>query len=305
MAKYFPGDRLGKRKILFIEEKGHDNNNKRLGRFQCPDCDSTEWITRVSDVANNKSKRCLNCKPQAQSGLNNSIFQDLTGKRYGNLLVLGLAEADKQKKHKNIWKCECQCTDKNIVYVSTNQLNFKNITSCGCGRRKDLTGKRFGKLIALYPTERRTNNQSVIWHCKCDCGNDCEYSVDRLERGEAVSCGCLVSKGEEKLKKILQNLDIFFIQQYKFLDCMNPKTGCSLYFDFYLPDYNCCIEYDGEQHFHYADSGWNTKENFEKNKYRDDVKNQYCKKNNIKLIRIPYWDYDKLNTDFLLQKIKE
>lgn len=303
MTKYHPGDRLGSRKILFLEESGHDNHNKRLGKFQCPDCGSKEWVTRVSDVANNKSKRCLTCKPEAQSGLNNPFTENLTNKKYGKLLVLELAGQDRQQKNKNIWKCECQCRDKTIVYASTNQLKFKNITSCGCGRRKDIANKRFGKLIALYPTKKRSENQSVVWKCQCDCGNKCEYSVDMLEKGDAISCGCSSSKGELKIKTILQNLNVPFIQQYKFSDCINPKTNCKLLFDFYLPINNVCIEYDGQQHFYYLNSGWNTKENFEKTQYRDNIKNQYCENHKIKLIRIPYWDYDKLNKEYLKERI--
>lgn len=67
--------------------------------------------------------------------------------------------------------------------------------------------------------------------------------------GKTQSCGCLVSKGEEKINFILQELKIKFNTQKTFNDCINPKTNTKLRFDFYLPDYNCCIEYDGKQHY--------------------------------------------------------
>ena len=79
-------------------------------------------------------------------------------------------------------------------------------------------------------------------------------------------------------------------------------------FDFYLPDYNTCIEYDGEQHFHTPNnktSTYFTKEKIDEIQYRDSIKNQYCKDNNIKLIRIPYTDYNLLNEKYLLDKINE
>lgn len=63
------------------------------------------------------------------------------------------------------------------------------------------------------------------------------------------SCGCLNSKGEEKITQILLKLNIIFYKEYQFIDCINPKTNTKLRFDFYLPDYNCCIEYDGKQHY--------------------------------------------------------
>lgn len=89
--------------------------------------------------------------------------------------------------------------------------------------------------------------------------------------------------------------------EYTFKNCVNPKTNNVLFFDFYLPDYNICIEYDGEQH--YKKTRW-SHDDFEERKYRDSIKNQYCLNNDIPLIRIPYWDYDKLDKNYLLQLIE-
>lgn len=57
--------------------------------------------------------------------------------------------------------------------------------------RKDLTGRRFGKLLVLSPTDRRMDSGSIVWKCKCDCGNGAEVSARRLIRGKVRSCGCL------------------------------------------------------------------------------------------------------------------
>ncbi|WP_434310037.1 AP2/ERF family transcription factor [Hominifimenecus sp. rT4P-3] len=58
-------------------------------------------------------------------------------------------------------------------------------------RKRDLSGQRFGKLVALTPTDQRIDNGSVVWHCQCDCGNTADVSARRLVRGKACSCGCL------------------------------------------------------------------------------------------------------------------
>lgn len=71
------------------------------------------------------------------------------------------------------------------------------------------------------------------------------------------------------------------------------------YFDFYIEN-KYLIEYDGEQHFNYKNEGWNIQENFNKTKERDLIKNQWCKQNNIPLIRIPYWKLDTLKLDDLI-----
>ena len=98
---------------------------------------------------------------------------------------------------------------------------------------------------------------------------------------------CNESKGENLINSILVNFNLEFIRQHKFEDCTNTLKGkkCRrLPFDFYLPSKKIAIEYDGQQHFLpvWGDIG------LEKIKKTDRLKNIYCKKNNIKLIRIPY-----------------
>lgn len=56
---------------------------------------------------------------------------------------------------------------------------------------KDLTGQRFGKLIAIRPTEKRAYGGNIVWECKCDCGNTCYVSAHDLKHGNVKSCGCL------------------------------------------------------------------------------------------------------------------
>ena len=64
-------------------------------------------------------------------------------------------------------------------------------------------------------------------------------------------------------------------------------------FDFYLPQLNKCIEYDGGQHYFpvdFAGKGMeHAEEQFRKTQYRDKIKNDYCKNNGISLLRIPYF----------------
>lgn len=57
-------------------------------------------------------------------------------------------------------------------------------------RSVDLTGRRFGKLIALAPTDKRMDEGSVVWLCQCDCGKQTEVSARKLTRGTVTNCGC-------------------------------------------------------------------------------------------------------------------
>jgi hypothetical protein len=95
---------------------------------------------------------------------------------------------------------------------------------------------------------------------------------------------CNESKGENIISKFLENKNIIYHKQYKFNDC---KYKRKLPFDFYLPEYNTCIEYDGKQHFEIIEY-WGGLKNFEEIKLKDKIKTDYCYNNNINLIRIKY-----------------
>ena len=108
------------------------------------------------------------------------------------------------------------------------------------------------------------------------------------------SCGCIQgSAGEQRIHHHLFNRNIKFEREKTFNNCLNPNTNMHLRFDFYLPDYNCCIEYDGEQHFKESSM---CGDSLEDRQIRDQIKTQYCKDNGIKLIRIPYTKYDNIET---------
>ena len=101
---------------------------------------------------------------------------------------------------------------------------------------------------------------------------------------------CNESRGEKLVNSILIKNNISFNRQKKFKDCHNTKEGKScrrLPFDFYLPNFNTVIEYDGKQHFEPIDA-FGGEKGFSMVKKNDKIKNDYCKTNNIKMIRIPY-----------------
>jgi hypothetical protein len=107
---------------------------------------------------------------------------------------------------------------------------------------------------------------------------------------------CQESRGEQSIRDYLINNNIFFISQYKFNNCKDKR---SLPFDFALfkdeekAKLMLLIEFDGRQHYEWI-KGWITKKSFETLQIHDQLKNEYCKKHNIKLLRIPYWDYDNI-----------
>jgi very-short-patch-repair endonuclease len=111
--------------------------------------------------------------------------------------------------------------------------------------------------------------------------------------GRTKSCGCInYSIGEKNIAELLEQNNIAFIREYKFQDLNNYR------YDFYLPEYNRLIEFDGKQH--YIDSGTWDKDTLKERQDRDKEKNQYALNRNIDLVRIPYWQRDKITLDMIL-----
>lgn len=96
---------------------------------------------------------------------------------------------------------------------------------------------------------------------------------------------CKISKGERDIIQILKKYNINFKHEHKFENCKSLKNY-PLRFDFYLPDYNMCIEFDGRQHFEESNHFGN--ESFLNTQQNDLIKNEYCKNNFVYLLRIKY-----------------
>lgn len=128
-----------------------------------------------------------------------------------------------------------------------------------------------------------TTNNLII---QCSCGNTYTTSLSNYKMmtyKQCPHCRHSYSIGERIIERFLNVSNIEYIKQKTFEDC---KDEIVLPFDFYLPYYNCCIEFDGQGHFAPV---WGEK-SFTLLKKHDEIKNNYCANNNIKLLRIPYWD---------------
>lgn len=104
---------------------------------------------------------------------------------------------------------------------------------------------------------------------------------------------CKSSKGEKEVRRVLKKYGIKFKEQYRIKECRDKRP---LPFDFYIPKYNLCIEYDGELHYQKWHKSNTSQLKLEKTQYHDKIKTDYCKQNNIKLLRIPYWEKDNIET---------
>lgn len=119
---------------------------------------------------------------------------------------------------------------------------------------------------------------------------------------------CSSPKGELIILKYLEDNNIPYIPQYTHDLCRNPNTKRKLSFDFYLPTYNICIEFDGLQHYKPFAFGSDRSEstmikNLKTTQEKDEIRNIFCKNNNIHLLRIPYWEMNNI-PNILMNNIK-
>lgn len=115
-------------------------------------------------------------------------YSELIGSRYSSLIVLG---KDKTKHGRVLCKCDCG----NVTSVMTYDVKNGHTKSCGCMKNKptfeDLSGRRFGRLVAIRPVGRRVGRSNMNWECACDCGNVSSVSSSDLKSLHIQSCGCL------------------------------------------------------------------------------------------------------------------
>ena len=266
---------------LTVVEMLYNYQNKHRTYCRCIGIDGNEYIVRQDALMSGATHTI-------HGACSGGKIHDITGQKFGRLIAIEPIE--KRATNGGIrWDCICECG--NHVYPTINNLKRGHTTSCGCAKedfiescKLDIIGKRFGKLIVIEDTTTKDDKRRKV-KCQCDCGNEHICSVIDLTTGHTMSCGCLnKSKGEMYIEEILKDNDIDYIPQKRFKDCKNKRT---LPFDFYLIDNNTCIEYDGSQHFTPVEY-WGGEDRFNDTKRNDEIKNQYCKDNNINLIRIPY-----------------
>ena len=127
---------------------------------------------------------------------------DLKDLKVGRLTVIERAKKPEHiKGRSSYWLCRCECG--NEVVMSSPQLRFENIQSCGCYRAEkmretgkknvlNLEGQRFGMLLVLKRSESPKNvkTKSIYWLCRCDCGTEKIISGRCLKNQDTVSCGC-------------------------------------------------------------------------------------------------------------------
>jgi hypothetical protein len=216
---------------------------------------------------------------------------DINGKEHGEF----------RQTAKNHYKHGCpKCATEDI----TNQIKFNNEEFII--RARLIHGSKYDYSKVNYINA----HNKVVIICHKLHKNGKEHGEFRQDAGAHLhghGCSkCHESLGESLIRCFLLDNNIKFIKEKTFYDLIGDGNG-RVRLDFYLPEYNTVIEFDGKQHFEISKMicGINIPDPvdfFNKIQLSDSIKNQYCIDNGIDLIRIPYWDIKKIS-NILTEKL--
>lgn len=154
------------------------------------------------------------------------------------------------------------------------------------------------KFIKRY-IKKNTRSTVIVFECLVH-GVQEVYWTNLIKRQGCPECNEHNKQNSKPMIKVenwLKGHNIAFEKEFKFKECKDKRK---LPFDYYLPNDNTCIEVDGRQHFEKAYFGGASEEKANKmleyTKRHDEIKNNFCKNNNIKLIRIPYFEINNIDT---------
>ncbi len=198
-----PGQRIGRWTVLDGFIKTTKGENKWLCRC---DCGTERYVLERSlRFGGSLSCGCLRKEAAAQA-----IAHDLTGQTFGELTVIGIAECQ-PKNGGRWWHCRCECGEE-CDFPATLLVTGRRTHCSGQKHEKNyyysnIAGQRFGRLVVEYRVKTVTETGSVLWHCKCDCGNETDILYNSLMYGNQTSCGCKRKEHDQILNSLQTHVD--------------------------------------------------------------------------------------------------
>jgi hypothetical protein len=255
---------------------------------QCPRCCLLKQSI-CKNVHRYKSTYCAGCKTTWESSF---LFADKAILVHGDKYDYSNVEYENGKV-----KVEIICKQHGSFYQRPND-HFSGYGCLKCSPTSQKTLENFIKESRLVHGNQydysKVKYKNLITKVIIICPKHGEFIQDPAAHiHHKTGCpDCNMSKGEVAVYVFLTNNKIKFETQWTNHSAVG-KGRCKLKFDFYLPDYECCIEFDGQGHYFPIDYFGGEKA-FKQTQRRDQIKNQWAADNNYHLIRIPYWEFDNI-----------
>lgn len=288
---------------FYVPIKDLDKNSNYYVTTKC-DCCGKDMKIRYADYNKKIDKYgvnyCKNCSHKHTENQRIERYYENVKQICDTMGYILLTDKNDMKTYNSFIEYICPIHGIHKVNIN-NLLCGKRCPSCSTENTKNSLKLSKEELInkisecggVIINPDEYINNAEKNLRILCPrCGEEFTTSFKHfIQHGGQLcpKCSKKESVGELKVRNFLEKHDIVFIQEHWFSDCrdINP-----LPFDFYLPQLNTIIEFDGIQH--YKDTNYFTY-SFEKNQMHDKIKNDYCASKGIKLIRIPYWDINKID----------
>lgn len=300
------GDKYDYSEVVYI------GSNKKV-KIYCKACKCYFWQVPYSHLLGTGCLKCgrKNLKGKTGKPLNTISFIEKAVKIHGNKYDYSYVKYTDAKKPVNI---HCNKCNYNFKQTPNNHLKGEGCPNCYGNARKGKVGfiekakKVHGDKYDYSEVEYKNNRVPVKIRCN-KCGNYFYQNTGNHLRGQGCPY-CVISKGEESIANFLKFNKISYIQQRKFVGC---KDKTYLPFDFYLPDYNVCIEFQGKQHYEegfYFHLSYNKNDiekatkQFKTITKHDQIKRDFCKRNNIALLEIRYDDNIQTKLENFLKEYK-
>lgn len=248
-------------------------------KFKCEK--NHEWETKPYYMVS-KSTWCPKCNQNAKDNIN--TFHEIAKEHNGECLSVEYINARTS--------LEFKCNKNHTWFAKPSDIKFSKSWCPKCAgsyrltidEMKEIGESRNGKCLSnIY----HNGNTKLKW----ECNNGHQWLATPIMIKSGTWCPiCRESKGEKFIADYLDNHNINYVREKTFDNCKGIRN--KLPFDFYLPDHNMCIEFDGKQHFvptnFYGCSDKLSLKSFNELKINDKIKNKFCQLNNIILIRISY-----------------
>jgi hypothetical protein len=293
-------ERYGNTIEVLSEYKG--SHEKVLLRHNVPECGREFEVYAYSSL--NRKVLCKVCADK-QTGLkrrktHDEFVQQMHDKHGDKIVVIGMYVDNKTDVELMCAICGCRWS------ARPDNLLKDNATGCPeCGEKSRIEKRKLsheefvekvktvhGDSILVLGEYDGTDKKILVQHNVENCSHKWMVTPHCLISKESGCPVCYSSKGESLIRRVLNERNVQFVEQYTFPDCKYKKR---LRFDFAVfhnDNLTFLVEYDGKFHHELIDISNDPEENernFYETQIRDRIKNEYCAKNNIPLLRIPYW----------------